>query len=71
MKKSWHVTPVSLAVYTSLSVICNESLVWFEALILDPHWTRVGYPFVVLCHGDSIVLDLQVRPFHMLKQFID
>lgn len=31
----------------------------------------LGFPVVVLCHGDPVVLDLSVHPLHILQQLID
>ena len=51
--------------------------VWisFDELLCYQYWalpgTPLGYPIVILCHGDPVALDLQVRPLHLFQQFID
>lgn len=51
------------------------SLVWgLWFLLHHQYWaftgTSLGYPVVVLCHGDSVTLALQDQPHHMLQQII-
>ena len=33
--------------------------------------TPLGYPVVILCHGDLAVSILEDQPLHVLQQFID
>ena len=40
-------------------------------MIMGSHGAPLGYPVVVLCHGDPVVLDLYVHPLHVLQQFVD